>query len=154
MFLIETGVASDWEAAKGMIQRIMDRSGVELVACRQWDERRLAYDINRRKRATYILCYFRSDGSAIGSIERDVQLSEHLLRVLLLRADHITPEMLEEIKALPEQQVHGSQELSEERERPEWRPARRQRPSSELDEAEQVVQADADSLIKDENEES
>ncbi len=121
MFLVKTGVASDWEAAKGMIQRIMDRAHVEMVACQLWDERRLAYDIKRCKRAAYILCYFLGDGSAIGGIERDVQLSEHLLRVLILRADHIGPEKLEEIKALPERRADEPQPPADERGRPDWR---------------------------------
>ena len=105
MFLVEPDVAADWEAAKGMAQRIMDRAKANLLACRLWDERRLAYPINKHKRAVYILCHFRAHGSAISGIERDVQLSEHLLRVLVLRADHITDEELEEIKALPEKRI-------------------------------------------------
>ena len=105
MFLVEPDVAADWEAAKGMVQRIMDRAKANMLACRLWDERRLAYPINKYNRAVYILCHFRAHGSAISGIERDVQLSEHLLRVLVLRADHITDEELEEIKALPEKRT-------------------------------------------------
>ena len=56
------------------------------------------YDIDKHGRAAYVLCYFRANGTAISSIERDVQLAEHLLRVLVLRADHISPEELERIK--------------------------------------------------------
>ncbi len=102
MFLVDTNIAADSEATKGMIQTIMDRAKTELIVSRLWDERRLAYDINKHKRATYILCYFWANGSAISRIERDVQLSEHLLRVLVLRADHISPEELEQIKDLPD----------------------------------------------------
>ncbi len=102
MFLVETNIASDSEATKGMIQTVMDRAHAELLICRLWDERRLAYDIDKHKRAAYVLCYFRANGTAISSIERDVQLSEHLLRVLVLRADHISPEELERIKDVPD----------------------------------------------------
>ena len=102
MFLVETNIASDSEATKGMIQTVMDRAHAELLICRLWDERRLAYDIDKHKRAAYVLCYFRANGTAISSIERDVQLSEHLLRVLVLRADYISPEELERIKDVPD----------------------------------------------------
>ncbi len=98
MFLVQTNIASDSEATKGMIQTIMDRAHAELLVCSLWDERRLAYDIDKHKRAAYVLCYFRANGTAISSMERDVQLSEHLLRVLVLRADHISTEELERIK--------------------------------------------------------
>ena len=105
MFLVEPDIATDWEAAKGMVQTIMDRAKAKLLACRLWDERRLAYAISKHKRAVYILCYFQANGSAISGIERDVQLSEHLLRVLVLRADHITDEELEQIKAMPDHRL-------------------------------------------------
>ena len=116
MFLVEPDIATDWEAAKGMVQTIMDRANAKLLVCRLWDERRLAYAISKHKRAVYILCYFQANGSAIGGIERDVQLSEHLLRVLVLRADHVTDEELERIKAMPDrrlQPVHAPSEVSD-----------------------------------------
>ena len=97
MFLVETNIATDFQATKGMIETIMERAQAELLVCRLWDERRLAYDIDKRGRAAYVLCYFRCDGTTIGRIERDVQLSEHLLRVLVLRADYMTDEQLEQI---------------------------------------------------------
>ena len=102
MFLVDTNIASDPEATKSMIRTVMDRAHAELLVCRLWDERRLAYDIDKRTRAAYVLCYFRANGTAISSIERDVQLSEHLLRVLVLRADHVSPEELEQPKDVPD----------------------------------------------------
>jgi len=105
MFLVEPGIANDWDAAKGMVQTTMDRANAQLLVCRLWDERRLAYPIEKQRRAAYILCYFRAEGSAISGIERDTQLSEHLLRVLVLRADHITDEKLEEIKDAPDRRL-------------------------------------------------
>ena len=105
MFLVEPGIATDWEAVQGMVQRLMDRANAQLLVCRLWDERRLAYPIKKQKRAAYILCYFKADGSSIGGIERDTQLSEHLLRVLVLRADHVSDEEIEKIKAEPDRRL-------------------------------------------------
>ena len=105
MFLVEPGIATDWEAAQGMVQKIMDRAKAQLLVCRLWDERRLAYPIKKQRRAAYILCYFKADGTTIGGIERDTQLSEHLLRVLVLRADHVTDEELEKITATPDRRI-------------------------------------------------
>ena len=105
MFLVEPGIATDWEAAKGMVETIMERAKAQLLVCRLWDERRLAYPVKKQRRAAYIICYFRANGSAIGGIERDTQLSEHLLRVLVLRADHITDEELQKIKEVPDRRL-------------------------------------------------
>ena len=123
MFLVEPNVVSDWEATKGMIQTLMDRGKVELLTCRLWDERRLAYDIEGHKRAAYVLCHFRANGTTISSMERDVQLSEHILRVLILRADHIAPEQLEELQARPERREPAAESRTA-----EYRPGFRDKP--------------------------
>lgn len=135
MFVVEPNVASDWDATKGMISKLMDRANVELLVCHLWDERKLAYDIKKQKRGTYVLCYFRSDGTTIAQMERDVQLSEHLLRALVLRADHISPQELESIMAMPERREFSpdAQDRYDDSEPPRYRRPRFQEQDSPPD---------------------
>ena len=95
MFLFDPTYGATFEACETEIRRIMDRAEAEIVFCKSWDERQLAYRINGRKRGVYVLVYFKAGATKIGGIERDVQLSEHLLRILVLRADGVTPDMME-----------------------------------------------------------
>ena len=93
MFLVDSGdAAADWQGITGAIETVLKRSEAEVVSLRKWDERRLAYDINKKSRGTYILAYFNCDPLKIGSIERDVQLSEQIVRVMVLRTDRMTEE--------------------------------------------------------------
>lgn len=94
MFLLDAGVATNWDVVEGEINRLMERAGAELLCCRKWDDRRLAYEIKGRKRGFYVLVYFRADPTRIGGLERDVQLSEQILRVLVLRADTVSAEQI------------------------------------------------------------
>lgn len=95
MFLVDSAVAAaDWNEVKEAINKVMARAEVEVISLRKWDERRLAYEIANHKRGMYILCYFKASPEAIVGIERDVQLSELLLRALILQADHITEEQM------------------------------------------------------------
>ncbi len=134
MFLVDTNIASDPEATKGMIRTVMDRAHAELLVCSLWDERRLAYDIDKHKRAAYVLCYFRADGADIKTMERDVQLSEHLLRVLVLRADHISPEQLEQIisDAQPKPEAQTPADTSSESAPVEDTPAKEDAPAKDV----------------------
>ena len=84
MFLVDSAQASDWDAVVKTIKTILQRADAEIVSIRNWAERKLAYEINGKTRGTYILCYFRADGDRIRDIERDVQLSERIMRVLIL----------------------------------------------------------------------
>lgn len=90
MFLVGQAAAADLAGVVTHINEILGRAHAEIVAMRKWDERRLAFEIKKQKRGLYILCYFRCDARAIAGIERDCNLSEKILRVLLLRCDHLT----------------------------------------------------------------
>lgn len=91
MFLVDSAeAASDWEGINKLITTILERAGAEIVSMKKWDERKLAYTIKKQTRGTYILCYFRADGGKIRDIERDVRLSERIMRVLILKVEHLT----------------------------------------------------------------
>jgi len=93
MFLIDSAEAArDWDGIIELVTKMLTKADAEIVSLRKWDERPLAYTIRRCARGTYILAYFRAGGQKIHEIERDVQLSERVMRVLILRADHLTEE--------------------------------------------------------------
>ena len=96
MFLVDSAqAASDWGGVIASIEKILKKAERDIVSIRKWDERKLAYEIKGHSRGTYILCYFRANGEKIQDIERDVQLSEQIMRVLILSADHMTQEDIE-----------------------------------------------------------
>ena len=90
MFLIGQAAAANLPDVIDHIKDIFHRAGAELIAMKKWDERRLAFEIKKQKRGLYILTYFRAQNTALPGIERDVNLSERILRVMILRADHLT----------------------------------------------------------------
>jgi small subunit ribosomal protein S6 len=96
MFLIDSAqAAADWDGIISVITKILERAKAEIVSIRKWDDRKLAYDIKGKSRGLYIICYFRVDGGKIQDIEKNVQLSEKIIRVLILNAEHMTPEDIE-----------------------------------------------------------
>ena len=104
MFLVDSTQASDWDAVVKTIKTILGRAEAEIVSIRNWAERKLAYVINNKTRGTYILCYFKADGERIQNIEKDVQLSEQIMRVLILSVETREKEAVEENATLPDSQ--------------------------------------------------
>lgn len=90
MFLISQAQAADLAGVIEHINEIFARAGAEILAMRKWDERRLAYEIKKQKRGLYILAYIKAPARNIAQFERDTNLSERILRVLILRCDHLT----------------------------------------------------------------
>jgi len=94
MFLFPQTVSADLQSAADHVLEILSKGGAELVSLCKWDERRLAYDIKGNKRGVYFLTYFKCDATKLAAIERDCRLSERLLRSMITRADHVTPEQM------------------------------------------------------------
>lgn len=92
MFLVSQSEAADLGGIVAHIEEILRRGHAEIVAMKKWDERRLAYEIDKQRRGVYFLCYFRSPTSAIAHIERDCNLSERIMRVMILNAEHLSDE--------------------------------------------------------------
>ncbi|HVX16145.1 MAG TPA: 30S ribosomal protein S6 [Pirellulales bacterium] len=59
----------------------------EVLVSRLWEERRLAYPINGQRKGTYWLSYFRMDGKHLTTLERECQLSESIMRSLVIKID-------------------------------------------------------------------
>ncbi len=102
MFLISQGEAVD---LAGVVQHITDcltRHGAELISMRKWDERRLAYEIDKQRRGVYLLAYFSCEGPEITNIERDLNLSERVMRHMFIRADHMDMDQMQAMDARDE----------------------------------------------------
>jgi small subunit ribosomal protein S6 len=102
MYLISQQVAATFGEAIKHIRETIESAGGEIIAMKKWDERRLAYEIDKQKRGVYILCYFEAPTSALIKIENNCNLSEQILRTMFTRTDHLTPE---EISANDERQA-------------------------------------------------
>jgi len=89
MFLIGPAATADNDSGVAICKQIIERHEGEILHIKKWDERKLAYEMGKNKRGTYVIAFFKAPGSAIGAIERDVNLSEEVLRVLVLDADHL-----------------------------------------------------------------
>jgi small subunit ribosomal protein S6 len=95
MFVMDVQAVPDMAAMEAEINRILGRAEAEIVVCRRWEDRRLAYEIDGRKRGSYWLTYFNAPTDKVVGIERDVQLSEKVLRVLVLRVEEVPKSELE-----------------------------------------------------------
>lgn len=90
MFLVnQQAAAGDFATAIEHVQQILNRAEAEIVVLHKWDERKLAFPIKSQKRGLYIYALFYVEGVQLANIERDCNLSELVMRELLLRADYM-----------------------------------------------------------------
>ena len=126
MFLLDsTKAAAAWEESVKQVHDILTKHDAEIVASRQWDERRLAYPISGHKKATYLLTYFKTDGSKLKEIVADCHLSDLILRELILKVhpkleEQLVNQAMTSTPSAEEEQVTRDEEFDE-------RPRRRRR---------------------------
>ena len=95
MFLLDSSkAATAWDDTVKHVHDILTKHHSEIVASRQWDERRLAYSVDGHKKGTYLLTYFRTGPDNLRDIVADCKLSDVILRELVLKvhpklADHL-----------------------------------------------------------------
>jgi small subunit ribosomal protein S6 len=95
LFLMnQAALATDSAGATAHVQEMLDRAEAETLTLHKWEERKLAYPIEGQKRGTFLIAYFRARPTQIANIERDCNLSEQVLRVMFIRADHMGEEEL------------------------------------------------------------
>ena len=91
MFLIDGGhAAAHWDERVTEIKSLYERHGCQIIRMVKWDDRRLAYSVNHSKRGTYVLVFYEAPREANSRIERDVQLSDNLLRLIIVRREKMS----------------------------------------------------------------
>jgi len=124
MFLLDSAkVAVSWDDSVKHVHDILSKHQSEIVASRQWDERRLAYAVDGHKKGTYLLTYFKTEGAALKEITADCHLSDVILRELILKVhpklvDHLVNQAM---TSTPGEEDEGPGRREEEEERPRRR---------------------------------
>jgi small subunit ribosomal protein S6 len=124
MFVMDNRQANrDWDGSLEKLKSILSKHGAELVRTEKWGERKLAYEMQGRRRGTYMLMYFNATGTAVNEIYRECELSGLMLRALIIKIEKMPSE---EMMRNPEEVTPSSRyrsSSSEERERAPAAPA-------------------------------
>ncbi len=90
LFLIDNARAyMEWDNVVKEIHNILQKNGSEILKTEKWGEKKLAYKIEGHKRGTYLLIHFNAKNTAIAMIKRDFQLSDYIVRSLIVKDDKI-----------------------------------------------------------------
>lgn len=88
MFLVDNTIATnDWDELVNHLQDILTKHGSEIIETEKWGEMKLAYNIGAHSRGTYIVILFKAPSLSIVKIRRDCELSDKIIRSLVVRND-------------------------------------------------------------------
>jgi ribosomal protein S6 len=101
MFLLPAGAAAEVEGSINTVRGIIERHGGKIIVIKKWDERKLTYEVKKQKRGLFVIAYFTAAGPAVSAIERDVNLSEGVLRVMVTDAEHLNNDEMNAVEPQP-----------------------------------------------------
>ena len=88
MFILDSNrYGRDPGGVSGQIPDLIQQHGGKVLASRLWEERRLAYPIGSHRKGTYWLTYFKLNADQMGTLRRQIQLNENVVRSLMLKVD-------------------------------------------------------------------
>ena len=88
MFILDPAKFSrDPGAAAQQVADLIAGHGGTMLAARLWDERKLAYPIKGHKKGVYWLTYFKMPGGNLTGLERQCEITDEIIRKLVLRVD-------------------------------------------------------------------
>ena len=101
MFLFGSGASQDLTGAQTIVRGMIEKHGGEVLVLKKWDERKLAYELNKQKRGVYVIAFFKAPTTALAPLDRDVRLSEDVVRAMVTEADHLTQAEMEAVEPQP-----------------------------------------------------
>ena len=109
MFIISDTVAgADWEAAVKHVEDLLKNRGAEILKSEKWEDRKFAYKLKGHKRGAYLLVYFNAPTDSISPMKRDFELSDNVLRTLIVRVDKVGESKPEEEAEKPVEETKAS----------------------------------------------
>jgi len=84
MFVVDAGHGRENQGKlMSELKDLVEKSGGTWVNGDKWEERRLAYNIKKRKRGLYILSHVVCSTQSISRLDRNIQISDLVIRALI-----------------------------------------------------------------------
>lgn len=78
------------EEVNGMTEKlnsVITRLGGQVTQVASWGKKKLAYEINKEKKATYVIFRFDAGGTVVKELDRACRLDEHVMRIMTVAVD-------------------------------------------------------------------
>lgn len=70
---------------------LLEKSGATLLKTENWGKKKLAYEVQRERKGTFVYFHFKADGGVINELERSYRLEDSVIKYLTVRLEQETP---------------------------------------------------------------
>jgi len=66
---------------------VLEKAGATLLKFENWGKKKLAYEVKRERKGTFVYLHFKSAGGVVGELERSYRLEDSILKFLTVRQE-------------------------------------------------------------------
>ncbi|MCI0530170.1 MAG: 30S ribosomal protein S6 [Nitrospira sp.] len=107
--LLDEEIAKINEKVKGIIEQ----AGGTVQKIENWGKKKLAYEVQKEKKGTYVFLFFQSDGKIISELERAYRLDDGIMKFLTVKLDKKDLAQREWAKKKKESQPEEQEKIQE-----------------------------------------
>ena len=83
-----TLTVEELQAKLGFLKEILEKNGAGIAATHDMGTRKLAYQIDKFERGTYVVFYFTAPTAAIAEVERLIRITEEFIRFMTVKFEN------------------------------------------------------------------
>ncbi len=83
---------------------VVEKSGATVLKSENWGKKKLAYEVKRERKGTFIYLHFKSDGGVVSDLERSYRLEDSVIKFLTVRLEQ---EAVQRPAAEPKESYRG-----------------------------------------------
>lgn len=93
IFIVRPSV-SDEEATKVVdkMKGVLERSGATLLKTENWGKKKLAYEVKRERKGTFMYFHFQAGGTTVGELERSYRIEDAIIKFMTIKLEKPIPQ--------------------------------------------------------------
>jgi small subunit ribosomal protein S6 len=77
----------DVAALVAKVRGVIEKHGGEILKVENWGKKKLAYEVRKEKKGTYVFYRFRGPGSLVAELERQYRVEDAIIKFLSVKCD-------------------------------------------------------------------
>ncbi|MEK7626453.1 MAG: 30S ribosomal protein S6 [Patescibacteria group bacterium] len=90
----------DLDKATNKVDQIFKTASAKVVNIDNWGKKNLAYKIGQHSEGIYVFYNIEVEGSQVGKIESTLNITDEVIRYLVVKVDHKKAEKIEKLKEI------------------------------------------------------
>jgi small subunit ribosomal protein S6 len=88
LFIIRPSLTD--EETSALMQKmkgVAEKAGAQFIKADNWGRKKLAYEVRRERKGTYMYFYFRAPNNTVGELERAYRLEDNIIKFLTVHLE-------------------------------------------------------------------